>query len=279
MSRTVAIPDDWLHEGSVYRTIAGDRAGLLSCGIMVKHQAGADRTAGRPDHYSAVWCLRGNGRYRDQQGIVSELVPGSLFHRFTDREHSNDLDPQGRWVEGYLAFGTPLERALVAMRILDPQKPVQLPGLDLVVLRELLVIRDRLYEAPERELPDLLARIAALLIDLIGRERRVAAGPHAAVLDEACRRLAAEGRVDLRRLARSGGLSYERFRKLFRERIGLSPDAYRIRRRIERARALLESSDRPVQAIAAELGYANPFQFSAQFKRLVGMPPAAYRRR
>jgi AraC-like DNA-binding protein len=254
------------------------RSGLLSCGIMAKRQAGRDRTGGRPDHYSAVWCLRGTGSFRDQRGAITVLVPGSLFHRFTDRDHANDLDPQGRWVEGYLAFGAPLERALVAMRVLDPSRPVQLPGLDLAHLRELLAIRDRLVEAPDRELPELLARIVALLVALVGRERRAAVEPHAALIDEACRRLAAEGRVDLPRLAAADGLSYERFRKLFRERIGLSPDAYRIHRRIERARALLESTDQPVQAIADQLGYANPFQFSAQFKRLVGMSPASYRK-
>ena len=73
-------------------------------------------------------------------------------------------------------------------------------------------------------------------------------------------------------------MSYERFRKVFRARMGVSPAAYRIRRRIDRARELLVGGV-SVSRVADELGYANPFIFSAQFKRLVGASPRAFQRR
>jgi len=99
------------------------------------------------------------------------------------------------------------------------------------------------------------------------------------MIDEACELLARrlDERVPLEALADRFAISYERLRKIFRQRMGLSPGEYRIRRRIERARELLTSSPAPLEEIASELGYSTPFAFSRQFKQVVGMPPSSYR--
>jgi AraC-like DNA-binding protein len=74
------------------------------------------------------------------------------------------------------------------------------------------------------------------------------------------------------------GLSYERFRKIFRQRQGLSPGDYRIRRRIDQAKALITQHRLSNKEIAYALGYADPFTFSKQFKQVVGMSPAVFRK-
>lgn len=278
LQTTLRIPDSWLVPGACLRSLVAGTA-ALSCGIVAKRGRGWDVQHYQPDHYSIVWCLRGRGRFHDHAGRTWELAPGDLFHRFTDRRHSNELDPDGGWVEGYIGFGAALGEALVAMRLLDPEQPVRAIGLDLILLRTLIQERDVLHAAPDHDLPVRLGRLLALHQDLLARAGQASAGlPHDAAIDRACRRLAEEPRVPLAALARDCGLSYERFRKLFRARLGVSPHDYRIRRRIDQACTALRADERPAQAIAADLGYANPFQFSAQFKRLVGMSPAAYRR-
>lgn len=273
----VQIPDSWLAPAACRRSVVAG-ATALSCGIVAKRGTGWDEREQRPDHYSVVWCLRGSGRYHDQAGRTWELRPGDLFHRFTDRRQGNEI--ADGWVEAYIGFGAPLGEALVAMRLIDPQQPVRRIGLDLILLRTLIQERDALRDAPDHDLPLRLGRLLALHQELLARAGRDAAGqPHDAAIDRACRRLASEPRVPLRALAQDCGLSYERFRKVFRDRLGVSPHDYRIRRRIDQACAVLRTDDRPIHAIAAELGYANAYQFSAQFRRLIGVPPAAYRRR
>lgn len=273
------IPASWLRPATCHRTLPGSSRAVLSCGVVTKRGTGWDHRR-RPDHYSVVWCLQGRGRYHDFRGRVWPLGPGDLFIRFTDRDHQNELDPLGAWAEAYIGFGAPLGEALLAMGAVDPDRPVLHPGLDLVLLRSLIAERDALGAALDRELPAHLGRLVALHQELLARSgAEGAAGPHGAALDRACRRLAEEPRLGLRELARDTGLSYERFRKIFRQRLGVSPHEYRIRRRIERARALLQAGELPVGAIAAQLGYANPFQFSAQFRLVVGVSPQAYRRR
>ena len=48
--------------------------------------------------------------------------------------------------------------------------------------------------------------------------------------------------------------------------------------RIQRASALLRESDASVLAVAQDIGYDSEASFSRAFKRMVGQPPAAWRR-
>jgi AraC family transcriptional regulator of arabinose operon len=81
------------------------------------------------------------------------------------------------------------------------------------------------------------------------------------------------------RLAASTHLSPSRLARLFREQLGTSPQRYVERQRITLAKQLLDLTNRPVAAIARELGWRDPLYFSQRFRRLTGLSPTAYRRR
>jgi transcriptional regulator GlxA family with amidase domain len=49
--------------------------------------------------------------------------------------------------------------------------------------------------------------------------------------------------------------------------------------RMQRAGELLSLTDWTLGEIAANVGYENPFAFSTAFKRIMGAPPKAYRKR
>lgn len=74
------------------------------------------------------------------------------------------------------------------------------------------------------------------------------------------------------------GLSYERNRKIFTEQVGVSPHAYRIRRRLDRACEMLREARVSISEIAEHLGYADPFTFSRQFTKERGSSPTAFRK-
>ncbi|MFG1961054.1 AraC family ligand binding domain-containing protein [Nonomuraea sp. NPDC049028] len=65
--------------------------------------------------------------------------------------------------------------------------------------------------------------------------------------------------------------------RAFKAATGLPPHAYLISMRIQRARRLLDSGVRPAQ-VAAELGFTDQAHLNRHFKRIVGVPPAAYQR-
>ena len=84
--------------------------------------------------------------------------------------------------------------------------------------------------------------------------------------------------VSLPQIAAVCGLSVSRLAHLFREQTGQTPLQYLERQRLERARQLLELTARPIQTIAAELGFESAFYFSARFRRHTGSSPRDYRK-
>ena len=79
-------------------------------------------------------------------------------------------------------------------------------------------------------------------------------------------------------MASRAELSPSRFSALFRHRFGLSPHQYFLRLRIDYAQNLLKSTDLPLQEIADCCGFADVHHFSKAFKRVVQLPPGAFRR-
>jgi len=75
------------------------------------------------------------------------------------------------------------------------------------------------------------------------------------------------------------GLSPSRFRVWFKQQYGLSPKQFLMRRRVNRAMRLLRETDRPIKAVARELGYPDLSTFYHAFRHQTRTTPAAYRRR
>jgi len=77
-------------------------------------------------------------------------------------------------------------------------------------------------------------------------------------------------------LASEACYSEHHFSRLFRSTMGLSPYAYVIHRRMETAARMLATSDAPVVAVAASVGYDRPSHFARAFKKHFGVPPTRY---
>jgi len=78
-------------------------------------------------------------------------------------------------------------------------------------------------------------------------------------------------------LARAAGLSRAHFSREFRRAFGESPHAYLLTRRLERAAALLRTTDRPVVEICFAVGLKSLGSFTTSFTRTYGLSPTAYR--
>lgn len=65
--------------------------------------------------------------------------------------------------------------------------------------------------------------------------------------------------------------------RLFKARVGKSPQEYLINYRIDRAKDLIEGQDFKFKIISDSVGYKNSLSFSREFKRKVGMSPSKYR--
>jgi AraC-like DNA-binding protein len=83
--------------------------------------------------------------------------------------------------------------------------------------------------------------------------------------------------LDVDDLAAAAGLSRAHFSREFRRAFGESPHAYLLTRRLERAAALLRTTDRSVAEICFSVGLASLGSFTTSFKRAYGVTPIVYR--
>jgi AraC-like DNA-binding protein len=81
----------------------------------------------------------------------------------------------------------------------------------------------------------------------------------------------------LAELAAMTGLSQFALLRAFRAATGLPPHAYLNQLRVRRARLLLDEGIAAAD-VAAQLGFADQAHLTRHFKRVVGVPPAAYQR-
>jgi AraC-like DNA-binding protein len=78
-------------------------------------------------------------------------------------------------------------------------------------------------------------------------------------------------------LARAAALSKAHFIREFGRAFGEPPHAYLLTRRLERAAALLRTTDRSVADICFSVGLQSLGSFTTSFTRNFGMSPTAYR--
>jgi AraC family transcriptional regulator len=83
---------------------------------------------------------------------------------------------------------------------------------------------------------------------------------------------------DLNSLAHEVGMSEFHFSRLFKKSTGISPSCYFIRRRVDKARKLLQETDTGIIEIAMAVGYSSPSHFAQVFRRETGLSPTDYRR-
>jgi transcriptional regulator GlxA family with amidase domain len=84
--------------------------------------------------------------------------------------------------------------------------------------------------------------------------------------------------LPLSRLADHAAMSVRTFTRRFREETGQSPHGWLAAQRVARARHLLETTELPVERIAADAGFGTAASLRQQLRATIGVSPGAYRR-
>lgn len=87
------------------------------------------------------------------------------------------------------------------------------------------------------------------------------------------------GPLVLTDLAQVAGMPKLRFLRSFTDAVGATPHAYVTERRLQRARALLKTSDDSIASIAADCGFAHQSHLGALLQGQIGLTPGQYRSR
>lgn len=80
-------------------------------------------------------------------------------------------------------------------------------------------------------------------------------------------------------LAANAGMSVNGFIRLFAKELGITPQKYSRRKRIEKASILLHLTNKSLDDIATETGFLDRYHFSRAFKETTNYSPAEFRKR
>jgi AraC-like DNA-binding protein len=217
----------------------------------------------RVDWSFSTWnfslILAGQGSYRSEAGLEPVRAP-CVLTQWPGAAMDYGPDRAG-WTELYLIYPAGTGDQLRRSRLWPERRawwPVADPARFLAaaaVLIELARSADPLAEADRidraAELAVVEARLGAAAAPLAGAEAAVAA--IRARIESDWRR-----DHDLDRLARDQGLSPTHFRRLWERLVGVPPQRHLVQLRLRHACRALVRDERPVAAVAAEAGFADP---------------------
>ncbi|HEX8834230.1 MAG TPA: AraC family transcriptional regulator [Abditibacteriaceae bacterium] len=280
MSTRFLPTDALLHQPDVHRILRlDDEWRFITAGLRFYDASyGADPIKSSEHHYGTNLVLRGRGTYTDEEGHEHALLPGCFFQRLPSRPHSTRFDVKSSYAECFVSLDLQTGSRLMQLRLIEPILVAD-AGLNQLALDEFLGLLNVL-KTSESEIasPTVLIHILNFLNGLYERARHTQDDRSSALVRAACVLLEQnlEQRISMGEIARRLEVSPPTLRRVFRRIMGLSPGEYRIRRRIERARALLMSYS--VKEVAARLGYNDAFTFSAQFKTVMKTSPRDFRK-
>lgn len=221
--------------------------------------------------------LRGTGRYETEKGYTYPLKPGRVFIRDPSVVHSTILDSHSNYAEWFLVFDTATAAIFNSMGICPPATVFSV-GCSPLLLERMAELMEQIRQPQEKiGTVAIQIKVAAFLDYLYQRvNAEKESDTWSRIVDESCELLdnPEHDWIDLTQLARQLGVAYPSFRRAFAELKGMPPGEYRIRHRLNRACQLLV--DNNIKEVSEQLRYADPFAFSAQFKRYMNISPSEY---
>jgi len=83
--------------------------------------------------------------------------------------------------------------------------------------------------------------------------------------------------INVEQMAEAANMSSRTFNRKFKEQTGTTPLQWLLAARVKRAQQLLESTNLPIEHVAAAAGFESSNAFRDRFKRIVGIAPVAWR--
>jgi len=263
-----------------YRFLNDDTEnGLLSCGFLSKSSTMDIPKSVANNYYRCSLVLRGKGTLLDKSGVSYPLFPHCLFQHFPKTCYSLLIDPSEEWYEFYISIGKTTFDALVSLNLLHTESPVFAIQMQTYLEQWMVVLLAQLKNTKNvEEVTEIFFNTQKLLICLHKESTKSKQNAENSIIDSVKQLLSHQYHEDLslENIALSFGMNYEKFRKLFKEKTGVSPLQYRLKSKFLFAQMLL-SEGFSITAVASKVGYDDPFIFSKQFKKYMGLSPKCFK--
>ena len=245
----------------------------LRCGFQFIETGHTDRNF-LTHEYAMVYVLSGEGYYEDEIYGRVDVKPGCFIQRFPGVLHTLTLS--GPRACFYLAVPGETVELFKITDALASESPVIYVGLLEDIAEDFQNLMDEMQTKKEEELMSVLLSAQRCILKFHQSARRVI-NPEDQEMERAMKLLGEnlDQKIRLQDVAEKLNISYPSFRLRFTSYTGMPPGDFRIKKRIEKGRELLNSGCN-VKHTSNILGYPDSFTFSRQFKRVTGISPMKY---
>lgn len=254
-------------------------SGILICSYYVGVKSGP-RQSGVPTPRMFPFAIitqmtAGRGLYWNEHGGSREILPGQWITATPNFKQSY-FGYKGNFIEDSIGFTGKTVHALIDAGI------IKNGCFNFASERFLLPIIDKLRESTTASYLEANSMLLNLLFEIYHHsrsEQAVESRAHSALeslLKEIKRAPAKWWTVS--EMAEFCNISENYLRKIFKDKLGVSPKNYIDNLRMNRAVEMLAISNRPISEIAADLGYLDTYHFIRRFSQIMGSSPARYRK-
>lgn len=227
-----------------------------------------------PEAYTQRELADAHGTYKDEQEMLRMVREGDLNYQ----AHMNRMSVTGHL--GKLSNGDPMRQmkntVLVCITLFS--RAAIEGGLTPEVSYSLT---DRYFQSVEAcaTISDLVEIAHTMQADFIQRVHRCRTSHLSKTIQACCEyiRLHLEDKLTLEQLAQQVGYTEYYLSKKFKREVGLSPNEYIRKARLERAALLLRTTQADVQEISERLQFCSQSYFADNFRKLFGFSPTEYR--
>lgn len=272
------IPECYYKNDAIYRNLTNDnRNGVINCGFMFKPDASYSQSLSF-EHYGAFYLLSGRGIYQDELGRRISLYPGNYVQRLPGVPHSTLVEPTGDWLEFFICFGADTYHHLEALDLLSSE-PVIHPGLSPILFQKCIHILNCMKHWPNSKQATLYLNLQDFAIELYQRSLHKQMDPATQLLMQKASELLCTPPEfkSAHETAATLNMTYESFRKKFKQYFRVSPAAYQLNSRINYSKTLLLNTNKTLNEIALLCHFSDAFAFSKAFKKQYGISPSIFR--
>ncbi len=235
----------------------------------------------RLSEYQILYITKGEGIFESEITSPKKVYAGDLFILFPNIWHRFKPDISVGWDEYWVEFDGELIKHYQTKEFLNPENPIISIGLQMDIIENY----QKIIKLIKDKNPGFQYIASGILIQILGqlfasKKYQIFEGKiienqikqaKIMIMESLYSVISQEG------IAKNIGMGYSSYRKRFKEYTGVSPTQYQIQLRLNKAKDLLVTTNKPLKTIAIDLGFESPDYFLRLFKQKTGFTPSDFR--
>ena len=228
-----------------------------------------------------IYITRGSGWFVSAHQPRTSLRAGDAIVLYPGEWHNYAPDKETGWSEAWIGFTGPFADLLLEKFLPDRSHPIHHVGLSdslSVAFEKACQIAQDQLPAYQQQLAGYIALIASTVYAK-GRQLPYRDNPDANNIVVAMKHMRQNlhRNLNMEEVAAEAGMSYSKFRKVFKAYSGYPPAQYFLRLKMERAKDYLQSTSFSCKEISFRLGFDSASYFNKMFRLSQGLTPMEYR--